>query len=282
MRPGEDKPLLSVAFRWACRLFAGLWLIVTAYPLVWVLITALKTKKDYTTNLWGLPESPGLSAFRGVLATDPSFARFYLNGLIVTVTAVVITTAASALAGYALARIRFRGAGPVLAIFMLGLVIPIHATMIPLRRMEVALGICDTLFGLVLPYVAFSLPVGVVLFRGFFASLPVEVEEAARIDGAGRLRIIFQIAMPLARPAVATVVIFTAVTLWNEYAFALTLLDSPLNFTLPLGLDMFTSNYATDVPQTCAAIVLGLGPIVAVYLLAEREISQGLVQGAIR
>ena len=282
MTPPRKNPLGRRILVVAASAVAIGWLVLTVYPIVWVGITAFKTRAELTENVWGLPAEPTLANFSGVMATDPSFARFYLNGLVVTVAAVVVTTMASALAGYAFARIRFRGAGALFAGFLLGLVVPIHATLIPLHGMEVALGLYDTLTGLVLPYVAFSLPVGVVLCTGFFRSLPPEIEEAARIDGAGRLRVIFQIAMPLARPALATVVIFTAVTLWNEYAFALALLESPERFTLPLGLDWFSSTYAADVPLRCAAIVMGLAPVMAVYLLAERHITRGLAEGAIR
>jgi len=270
------------ALRVAAWALALAWLVLTAYPLIWVIVTAFKTRAEYSGNLWGLPSSPTFGNFTDALGKDLSFTRFYLNGLVVTVTAVVVTTFAGALAGYSLARLRFRGSGLVLGAFVLGLVVPIHATLIPLHRMETAAGLGDTLLGLACPYVAFSLPVAVVLFRGFFASLPVEIEEAARLDGAGRLRIVFQIAMPLSRPAVATVVIFTGVTLWNEYAFALALLESPANYTLPLGLDRFSSAYAVNVPLTCAAIVMGLAPVIAVYLLAERHITRGLAAGAIR
>ncbi len=276
-----DRVRTRCAIRALVWALAGLWLAVTLVPLVWVGLTSLKTPAEYSASPLGLPPSPTVANFARVGA-ESSFGRFYVNGLVVTVVAVVVTTVASALAGYALARVRFRGAGVLLALFLLGLVVPIHATLVPLHRMESVLGLRDTLLGLIFPYVGFSLPVGVMIFRGFFLGLPREVEEAAAMDGAGRLRIIFEIALPLARPAAATVVIFTSVTLWNEYAFALTLLSNPAHFTVPLGLDSFGDAYAADVPLTCAAIAMALGPILGIYLLAERHITKGLAAGAIR
>lgn len=282
-RPGEGSRTGEALWRAGVALLGALLLAVMLYPLVWLALTAFKADGELERNPWGLPERWRWENLREVLAPQYGLARAWLKSLLVTGLAVGLTTFAAALAGWAASRLRFRGAGALFALFLLGLALPIHVALIPLHQLLVArLGWDGHVLAVLGPYVGFSLPVGVFLYRGFFAALPRELEEAASCDGAGHWQAFWHVALPLARPATATVAIFTALNSWNEYAFAQTLINAPAARTLPLALKTFTDGQSAQFHLIAAALLVAVVPLVVGYAFASRQIISGLTAGALR
>jgi raffinose/stachyose/melibiose transport system permease protein len=198
--------------------------------------------------------------------------------------AVILTLITGAPAGYALSCLRFRGRGITFALFAAGLMVPIHVTLIPLLKLFQSTGLYDTRVGMILVYTAFSLPLAVVLFAGFFREVPREVLEAAELDGCGPWNSFLRITLPLARPAIVGVVMITLVNVWNEFVFGLVLLQSPSNYTLPLGVNSLRGEYGfgADVPLMAAGLAIAVLPPLVIYAIAQRQLIRGLTAGAVK
>ena len=258
-------------------------LLIFGYPLAWMGVSALRTDPAVRSAPFALPTQPTTENFSLVIR-NAGFGRAYLNSLAIVASSVALAVAASALAAFAFARIRFRGRGPLFLLFLAGMIIPVHVTLIPLNRLlgPNALNLKNTLLALIGPYVGFSLPVSILILRGAFAALPVELEDAARIDGCSTWAVFRHIALPLVKPALATVIIFNFLTLWNEFAFALTLISRHTHRTLPLALWQFKGEHGMNIAHTCAALCASILPVLLVYLLAQKHIIRGLTAGALK
>lgn len=260
--------------------FLLLVLVIAAYPVFWMITTGVKGPAD-AADWWGLPRSIHLQNFVEVWRTG-RFLAYFMNSVLVTAASVVLTVALAAPAGYAIARLRFRGRGAVFLLFLTGMMVPVHVTLIPLLKLFQFLGLYDTRVGLIAVYVAFSLPVAVVLFAGFFREIPAELEEAAVLDGCGPLATFIYVALPIARPAVVGVAMLTLVTVWNEFIFALVLLQDPAKSTLPLGVRNLRGEFGSDVPLMAAALTIAVVPPLVVYAFAQRHLIRGLTAGAVK
>jgi len=256
--------------------------LAALYPIFWMLSTGLKPPEQ-AADWWGLPQSLHLGNFAKVWS-QYEFPRWFANSLVISAGAVVLTLLLGAPAGYALAGLRFRGRGAMFALFAAGLMVPIHVTLIPLLKLFQSTGLYDTRLGMVLVYTAFSLPLAVVLFTGFFREVPREVLEAAALDGCGAWDAFVQVTLPLARPAIVGVTMITLVNVWNEFVFALVLLQSPANYTLPLGVNSLRGEYGfgADVPLMAAALAIAVLPPLLVYALAQRQLIRGITAGAVK
>ena len=262
----------------------GFYLVVTLYPMVWMVFTGMKTERQAMAHVWGPPAPPTLANLREAWRRG-AFRRAYLNSIVVSVTAGALSVAASALAGYALARLRFAGRRVLFYVFLLGMMIPVHVTLVPVLRLLSALHLRGTYWAVVGPYVGFALPLSIFVLRGFFEQVPRELEEAARVDGCSTLRVFWHVALPAARPALATVVIFNFVTMWNEFIFALTFIrDNKLCSTLPLALNQFSEGAEGGrvISQTCAAMTISVLPLLVVFFFAQKHIIRGLTAGALK
>jgi raffinose/stachyose/melibiose transport system permease protein len=255
--------------------------LAALYPLLWMFTCAGKTQAEASADKWGPPRSWTWENFHAVLF-ESHFPRYILNSVIVTVSAVALTLAAAALAGFVFARMRFRGRSLCFYLFLGGMMIPVHIVLIPLLKIFGIAGLYNTHAALVMSYVAFSLPVSIFILRGFFEGVPAELEEAARIDGCSAAGVFWHVMLPLARPALAVVTILNVVTLWNEFIFALTLLHSPSLSTIPLGMYEFSTEHGTNVPLTCAALSIAVVPMLLAYVFAQRHIIRGLTSGALK
>jgi raffinose/stachyose/melibiose transport system permease protein len=213
---------------------------------------------------------------------DGSFATYFTNSVLVTVGAVGLGTAVSVLAAYPLGRYRFRGSALLSAYFLTGLMLPIRLGIVPIFYLLASLQLVDSRLGLVLVYAASGVPFSVFVLSTFFQQLPDDLEEAARMDGAGDFRIFAQVMLPLVRPAVATVVVFQFVPLWNDFIFPLVLLRSTDKATIPVGLTLFVGERQTDWSTLSAGLVLATVPLVVLFLLATRQIVTGLTAGMSR
>lgn len=258
------------------------YLLFTAYPLVWMTLASFRREGDAQAHPLGWPEPWTLDNLHQVL-TSGNFGAAYVNSLLISVSAVALTLVAAALAAFALACLDLPGRKLLFLLFLLGMMIPVHVTLIPLNFLmgRNGLNLKGGVWALLGPYVGFSLPISILILRNAFMGLPRELLEAGRLDGCSSWQTLRHIALPLARPALATVVIFNFLTLWNEYAFALTLLG-PGTSTLPLAITEFKGEHGMLVTRVCAALVLIVVPLLVVYFFAQKQIIRGLTAGAVK
>ena len=184
--------------------------------------------------------------------------------------------------GYILSRYRFRGRNLLYAYFLIGMLIPVHALMVPMYVMFTRTGLNDQWFTLILPYTALSLPIAVFLVESYVKSIPTEIEEAAAIDGCSRLRTIYTIVMPMCRPILITIGIIQFFYIWNEFTFSLILIDSQELMTIPVGLTLFKGQFSTDYPRMMTAMVLAILPTMVIYFIFSKRIIKGMVAGAVK
>ena len=260
----------------------GTALFCVAYPFLVLLYGSLKSEADFLANPLSVPTLPHFENY--VYAWNAAqIPKYTVNSAIVASATVLLTLTLAATASYGLSQFRFRGGRLIYLSFILLLTIPVQIYIIPLYIIVVKMRLADNYLGLILPYTAGSLPLAVFLFRTYFDALPADLIDAARIDGCNHLRAFIHVILPLARPIIATVCIFTFVGAWNEFFLALVFIHDPNLATLPLGLQAFFVNqYQTQFPQLFATLVVSIGPIVVVYLLLQRHFIAGLTAGAVR
>ncbi len=212
-----------------------------------------------------------------------NIGRLYWNSIYVSTVSMVATLAISALAGYGLGRIRFAGRGIVYGVVLIGLTIPLQIALIPLFMNLRALGLLNTPFALIGPYTGFGLAFGTFIMKGFFEGLPRELEEAARLDGAGEFGIFARVMLPLTRPALATVAIFTFLQNWNEFLFALTFITEGRMRTLPTGIyALLSSEFYGNYPILAASLVLFSVPVLVLYFVFQQQFVEGITAGALK
>lgn len=255
--------------------------IVTLYPLYWLFISAFKTNQDFFTRPYGLPlEWMKENITR---AWDLGhMGRAMMNSVIVTVVSVVLTILLGLLAAYVLSRFTFRFKKVVVALFMAGMLIPIHSTLVPLFLMMKNIGLLDTYGALILPYTAFELPIAIFLAMAYMESIPKEIEEAAMIDGNGWWGIFGRMILPLSTPIIATISILAFLRFWNDFSFALVFINSQALKTLPLSLSLFSDGFGTDYALTMGAMAIAVIPTIAIYLILQEQIMKGMVAGSIK
>lgn len=261
-------------------LLAIILLIFTGLPYFLMINSSFKSQLEFMTSPWSLPDFISLENYSKVLSSD--FLRYFGNSLLVSVISVVVVIVVSAMASYPLARMKFKLNRPLFILFMIGMMIPIHTTLIPIYLLTINMGLYDTIWGLIGPYVAFSIPVSVVIFTQFLQEIPKELEESAKIDGCGQFNLFWKILFPLLKPAVATVAIYNFIHIWNEFVFALVLTNSKENATLPLGLRDFYGEFSVNVPGIMAALTLGSLPLLLVYFVAQEKIVKGIAAGSVK
>ncbi|MEV7231786.1 carbohydrate ABC transporter permease [Polymorphospora sp. NPDC051019] len=263
-------------------------LLVLAVPFVfptwWMVTSSFKPISDIFS--WPpslLPTNPQVDAYRQVFELQP-FAQQYFNSAYIAAVVTFGTLAVSALAGYAFARIRFRGQNALFLVVLLGLLIPSEVTIVPLFQMFNTLGWVDTHWPLILvPIFGAPSVLATFIMRQFFIALPGELEEAARVDGLGRLATFWRIALPLARPALGAVAIFTFLHSWNLYLEPIVFLSTPEKFTLPQALTQFVDAYGGPMwnIQLAAASLTAL-PVLAVFVIAQKQFVEGLAHTGLK
>ncbi|MFM9107164.1 MAG: carbohydrate ABC transporter permease [Chloroflexota bacterium] len=271
--PGAIRRALLWIASIAALLFAGT-------PFAFMIFTAFKSQGEFLSNMWGMPQGLQFDNFRQVM--EGGFPRYLLNTALVSVASVVLTLASAALAAYPLARSRFRLQRPIFLLFLAGAMIPVHVTLIPTYILSRDLGLYDTRWALLGPYIGFNLPLAIFILTEFMRQVPRELEEAALVDGASAWERFWRIMLPLSVPAMSTVGIYAFIFVWNEFIFALVLLSSPENMTMPLGLMQFYGQYQINVPGIMAALSLASLPVIALYLAAQERVVAGLVAGALK
>ena len=254
---------------------------IMVYPLFVMLISSFKTNAEIFTSPFALPHSFSLANAQKVW-TDTNFVRYLANSIGVTGASIVLIVVFSTMAAYAIARYEFRGNALMLMFFLSGMTVPLKLAIIPLFIQLDTLHLIDSYAGLVLVYVAMGIPSAVFIMTGFLRSLPRELEEAPRIDGASELQVMMLVMLPLARPAMVIVAIQNAVPIWNDFFFPLILITSDSLKTLPQGLTVFMGEFTTNWGVLFTGLSLAALPITLVYIALSRHFIAGITQGAVK
>ena len=265
-----------------------LWLILIAiaviqiFPLIWLLDFSVASSTEmFTSGLLIIPEKIQWGNYSKAF-TDGHFLLYLKNSILINFLAVVLVIIVSIMAGFACRRMRWRLSGFVKTLLLMGMMIPIHATLLPNYKIYTELGLTDTMWALLIPYVAFSLPQGLFLMTSFIESIPIELEEAAVIDGCGIYRIIFQVITPMLKTSIATVSIMTFLNNWNEFMMARIYLSSDTWKTLPFSILDFTGQYSSNYAIQFAVMALTAAPAIIVYIILNKHITKGVAMGAVK
>jgi raffinose/stachyose/melibiose transport system permease protein len=250
-------------------------------PLAVAVIGGFRTNRDLMATPVAIPDPFILSNYTDIV-TSLSFWRQTFNSVVVMLLTTLMTLSLSSAAAFVFARVRFRGREVLFNFFVLGLLFPLPVAILPLYLLLRAMGLVDSLWGVILPQVAFSLPFNILLLRSFFVSIPQDLEDAAYVDGAGPIEFLLRIMLPLVRPALAAVAVIAMVASWNNFFLPLVVLNDEHLWTLPLGVTQFQGQYLTDWARVLAYVTLALVPAIAFYLVAERHIVAGLTAGSIK
>lgn len=260
---------------------AYLFVLVALYPIVLMVASSFKTNMEIFANPLSLPHSFSLDVYRKLWEVVP-FGDFLLNSVIVSVTTVVLVAVFSAMAAFYVARFSYRWTGVLYFFFLVGLMIPIKLGIVPLFLLMKNLGLLNSLWSLILIYTASGIPISVFILTGFFRTLPVELEEAARIDGCNHFQVFWRVLLPLIRPALGTVVIINFISAWNDFFFPLIFIQQDALKTIPVGMMVLFGEYETDWSLLFAGLTLSALPMIVVFLLASRQFMEGLTAGAVK
>jgi len=262
-------------------ILAFVWLAVTTLPFLFVLLTSLKSQEEsFSAAVWALPQRVDFSQYESVL--HGPFFTYLRNSFFVVGVSVLLIVLLSSMAAYAFARLDFPLSKTLFALVVAAMIVPIHATLVPIYLLIRNIGLYDTEFALIGPYVAFSLPISIFILTEFMKQIPRELEEAACLDGCGPLKIFWQIYFPLSTPGLATVAIYNAVALWNEFIFAYVLTSTPGHRTLPLAIWDFQGQYSSNVPAMLAVVTLTSLPLIAVYAFGQERVIKGMMAGSLK
>ena len=257
-------------------------LAVCVFPFAWMALSSVKTLNElYTVPPVWLPKVPTLENYRKVLF-ESNVPRYFLNSTIISLGATAIALALAIFASYGFARFNFRGKAAYQSFILVGQLLPTAAIIVPLFITLRWFGLVNTYLGLILVYMILTLPLSVWMLTSYFRAIPVELEEAAIIDGASRLGVLFRITLPLSLPGIVAIVVYAFVTTWNEFIFALVLAQDSSVKTLPIGIAEFTTEFNTDWGAVMAASLIMTLPIAILFLAMQRLFIGGLTAGAIK
>jgi len=258
--------------------FGWVWLAVIILPIYYVVLTSLRKQSSfYQENPLLPPSEPTLESYATVLQNE--FLLYFANSVIVSVTTVAVVLVICVMAAYYIVRSRTRLAGRSFSLILLGLAIPLQATIIPIYYMITRLNLYDTLLALILPSIAFAVPITVLILVNFLRDIPGELFESMRMDGASDWGMLRNLVVPLAKPAIATVAIYDALNVWNSFLFPLVLTQSANTRTLPLSLWTYQGEFQVNIPAVLAAVTLSALPIVVLYVVGRRQLISGLTAG---
>src|SRR5688500_3835293 len=274
-------------WRWSGRFFLLFMLLYTAAPMAWMMLTSIKSQfaaMTYPPEWW--PSEPTLASYRNLLDPENSvgrdFLRFFWNSLIVSTLTTILAVIVAVPAAYAFSRFRFPGRRFLFFSVLLRNMFPAVIFLVPLFILMRFLGLVNTHGSLVLTYLTFGLPLAVWLLKGFYDNIPIQLEQAARIDGATRLQAFILIVMPLSVPGIIATAIYSFIGAWNEYIYAYTFLSKNEYLTLPVGIQRFFAENTTDWPGLMAASFMMSVPVVILFLVLQRSFVRALTEGAVK
>ncbi len=261
--------------------FLGLVCVTYILPLLWVLNVSFKTNREIFTAPFALPQEFTFDNF-AFAWTAGHLGIATLNSFIVCVVALILSTVIGSMAAFGIARMRWKGSKLAMTYFLTGMMIPIHCVLIPLFTRFAGFGLSNTLIGLILPYVTFSLPITIFIMTGFFTGLPNELIECACMEGANIFQIFFKICLPLSRTGLFVTGLMTFIGNWNELLLAMVFISDDNKKTLPVSLSKFVGPYNTNYSQMFAAIIIAIIPTIIVYCAFSNKIVDGLTAGAVK
>lgn len=274
VRHGLPEVLVTV-------LLVGLALMILV-PLFLPLLFVFKSQLEYSRNPWALPKELNFKNFQDAWEAV-QIGKGLVNTLIMSAGAIACTVPAAALAGYIFARYRSKATEVLFYLILVGYFVPVQMVLVPLYRLNNGLGLIDSLPGVFLPMGAFGIPFWVLIYRSFFQGIPNDLQEAATIDGAGHLRVLGSIMLPLARPATILALLLVFIGAWSDYLLSLIMLNNQELFTMQLKVAQFLNAYGTDrMPRYAAAALISVFPTLTLYILGHKWIIQGTLGGAIK
>ena len=264
-----------------CAVILLIMVIICIYPIVWMFFGSMKDKAEFYTNIWGLPKQIHLDNYIAAWK-NADLGRRFINSLIVTLGSMCIMIPVTSCAAYAVARLNFKGKNLIYMYLLLGIMIPAGVLGIPTFTVAMKMGLLNSHFGLMLIYAAQNIAMGMFIMRGFFISLPRELEEAAMIDGCSRFGRFVRIIVPLARAGVATQVIFNGLTIWNDYFMANIMITKDELLTLPLSIANFVGKHSTNYPELFAMLTMATIPVIIVFVLSQKSFIEGVAAGVVK
>ncbi|PHV69355.1 sugar ABC transporter permease [Sporanaerobium hydrogeniformans] len=258
------------------------WAAIQIFPIYWLVTFSLKGNSEiFGGNALGLPKEWLWGNYTKAIVNG-NVGRYFINSVIVTGATILITVIVSLMATYALTRMIFKLKKPMNTLYMLGLTVPIHSALLPVFIMLRNFKLVNSYTALILPYVAFAIPMAVMIFAGFMTSIPIELEESACLDGCSIYQVFFKIIVPLMKPAVATVAIFTFLQAWNELMFAVVFISDTKYKTLTVGIQSLAGQYTIDWGAIGAGLVVATIPTLIIYIFMSRKVQDSLVMGAVK
>ncbi len=277
---GKNAPS-KVIGRVAANLTMWLFSITCVYPVIWMVYSSLKKSREFERNILGLPSVIHFDNYIKIFSAG-TIGTYMFNTVRNTALSLLLIVLFGFINGYFISRFRFRGRTALYTLYMLGMLVPMHALLIPIYILFSGTHLNDHWYTVVLPNVAFNLPMALFLVESFMSTIPRDIEEAASIDGASFSRTLFTIILPLVTPILVTVGIITFFSCWNEFSFSLVLLNDQKLFTLPLGLTMFKGVYQSDYPKMMTTMVIAMAPAIILYFAFSKQIIQGMMSGALK
>ncbi len=271
------SPLLHGSINLVLLLFS----FSCVFPILWIINSSLRTNADFMSNITLPAFNPEWQNY-SLAMTSRDMGQYFINSVYLTVISVILVIIISFVVGYFFARYQFPGKNIIYTIFLMGLIIPTLSLMIPVFMMFNKLNLLDKWYTLILPYVAFNLPLSIILIDNYIRGIPKELDEAARIDGASLFQIMSRVILPVTKPIIATTTILNTMVIWNEFPFALILIRSPKLQTISVGLSSFKSLYTMDYTLYMAALVISMLPVIIVFVIFSKRIIQGMTTGAVK
>jgi len=266
-------------YNWFGGTFGWVWLVIVMVPIYWIVVTSFKTQETYFSgNPMALPKELTFENYKTVI--DGHIVRYFINSVIVTLGAIIPAVLISFMAAFAIVRnIGSRYLRWTNSMFLMGLAIPLQAVIIPVYLIIIKLQLYDSLLAIILPSIAFAIPLSVLVLSNFIRDVPRELFESMRMDGATEWGTLWRLAFPLTRPALVTVTIYNALGIWNGFLLPLVLTQTPEKSTIPLALVGFQGQFGVNVPAIAASITLTTIPIVLLYAIGRRQLVSGLTAG---
>ena len=262
-------------------ILAVLMALISITPFIFMVLNSFKEKFEMLTKgVFTLPDTLYLDNYAEVISGK--FAGFFVNSVIVLAISLILLLLVAACASYPLSRFKFKLNGPIYALIVACMSIPVHVTLIPIFKMTRSMGLYDTIWALIGPYVAMGVPISVFILTGFMKGIPKEIEESAEIDGCNKIQMFFKMILPLSKPGLSTLAIYNGVNMWNEFSFAYTLTQSSENRTLPLAVWEFRGRYSMNTPMIMAVLVLTLLPMLIMFIFAQDKLIKGMTAGAVK
>ena len=275
----HGKELILAILRWILILFFAAY---TLFPLIWLVVSSLKTNFEFLAGSpFALPARPQWVNYTNAL-TVAGLGRMLFNSVFVGLSATVVNIIVASMGAYCISRFRFKGREKIFTLFTAGILVPLNALMVPYFVIITKLGLINTYGGMILLYTAIGIPMSTFLIRGLMDSIPMELEEAAYIDGCGFYARFFHIILPLSRTGIVTAATFAFLTCWNEFVFANLLVSSEKLRTIQVGIRYFTNQFSTDYVSMYAAIVISIVPSIIGYILFQEQIIAGMTSGAVK